>query len=93
MTLKLLTEYDLEFLSFKGACLSLHMSKCHIVGNHMSRLISVITIKTYVLCAYRKHLTRHSILFDRKLLKLFSLPYCVQSVHNRPYMYFIPHSA
>ena len=42
MTVKLLTEHHLEFLSLKGvaqARLSLHLSKCHIVGNHMSRLI------------------------------------------------------
>ena len=43
MIIKLLTEYNLEFLSLKEAAqarLSVHMSKCHIVGNHMSRLIS-----------------------------------------------------
>ena len=43
MTVKLLTEHHLEFLSFSEAaqaCLSLHLSKCHIVGNHMSRFIS-----------------------------------------------------
>ena len=42
MSVKLLTEYHLEFLSLKEAAqarLSLHLSKCHIVGNHMSRLI------------------------------------------------------
>ena len=43
MSVKLLTEYHLEFLSLKGeatkACLSLHLSKCHVVGNHMSRLM------------------------------------------------------
>ena len=41
MNIKLLTEEHLEFLSLKRgtqACLSLHLSKCHIVGNHMSRL-------------------------------------------------------
>ena len=41
MTVKLLTENSLEFLSLKEAAqarLSLHLSKCHIVGNHMSRL-------------------------------------------------------
>ena len=40
MIVKLLTEHHLEFLSLKDtaqACLSLHLSKCHIVGNHMSR--------------------------------------------------------
>ena len=41
MSVKLLTEHRLEFVSLKGGCtgcLSLHSSKCHIVGNHMSRL-------------------------------------------------------
>ena len=41
MGVKLLTEHNLEFLSLKEAVqarLSLHLSKCHIVGNHMSRL-------------------------------------------------------
>ena len=42
MSVKLLTEQDLEFLSLKGASqarLSLHLSKSHIVGNHVSGLI------------------------------------------------------
>ena len=41
MTVKLLTEHHYEFLSWKGAaqaCLSLHLWKCHIVGNHISGL-------------------------------------------------------
>ena len=41
MTVKLPTEHHLEFLSLKEAAqvrLSLHLSKCHIVGNHMLRL-------------------------------------------------------
>ena len=43
MSVKLLTEHHFEFLSLledAQARLSPHMSKCHIVGNHMSRLIS-----------------------------------------------------
>ena len=43
MIVKLLTEHHLECLILKEAAeahLSLHMSKCHIVGNQMSRLIS-----------------------------------------------------
>ena len=40
MSIMLLTDYHLEFLSKKKetiqAHLSLHLSKCHIVGNHMS---------------------------------------------------------
>ena len=42
MSVKLLTKHHLEFLSLKVAAqarLSLHLSKCHIDGNHMSRLI------------------------------------------------------
>ena len=38
MSFKLLTEHNLEFLAFKEAAEarpSLHMSKCHIVGNLM----------------------------------------------------------
>ena len=41
MIVKLLTEHHLEFLSLKGAAeprLSLHLSKYHIVGNHITRL-------------------------------------------------------
>ena len=42
MSVKLLTEHHLEFQSLTGAALaglSLHLSKCHIVGNHMSWLL------------------------------------------------------
>ena len=45
MIVKLLTEHHLEFLSLKEAAqarLSLHMSKCHNVGNLMPRLISYL---------------------------------------------------
>ena len=41
MTVKIPTEHYLELLSLKRGYtgrLSLFMSKCHIVGNHMSRL-------------------------------------------------------
>ena len=41
MSVKLLTEQCLELLSLKGAAqagLRLHLSKCHIGGNHVSRL-------------------------------------------------------
>ena len=42
MIVKLLTEHHLEFLSLTGGCtgsyMSLHLSKCHTVGNHVSRL-------------------------------------------------------
>ena len=43
MTVKLLNEHHLEFISlqrgYTQAYLNLHLSKCHIVGNRMSRLI------------------------------------------------------
>ena len=39
MTVKLLTDHHLEFLSLKGGCTGWsESSKCLIVGNHMSRL-------------------------------------------------------
>ena len=41
MTVKLLSEQHFEFLSYEGAAqtrLCLHMSKCHIIGNHVSWL-------------------------------------------------------
>ena len=43
MIIKLLTEHHLEFLSLTGGCTGSSestLSKWHIVGNHMSRLIS-----------------------------------------------------
>ena len=45
MNVKLLTEHHLEFLSLKEAaqaCLNLHLSKCHIVGNHMPQHYIII---------------------------------------------------
>ena len=41
MSVKLLTEHHLE-LEAAQARLSLHLPKCHIVGNRMSRLISIL---------------------------------------------------
>ena len=45
MTVKLLSEHTFEFEALREsekARLSLHLSKCYIVGNHMSSLIMVI---------------------------------------------------
>ena len=42
MSVKLLTEHHFEILNLKDAAktgLSLHLSKCHIVGIHMTQLI------------------------------------------------------
>ena len=47
MTVKLLSQHHLESLTKKGdaqARLSLHLSNCHIVGNHMSGLNYAFTI-------------------------------------------------
>ena len=43
MTVELLTEHHLEFLSLTGGCKvssESTLSKCYIVGNHVSRLIN-----------------------------------------------------
>ena len=48
MSVKLLTEHHLEFLCLKEAAQyqpCLHLSKCHIVGNHMSWLIYIVILK------------------------------------------------
>ena len=54
MSVKLLTEQHLEFISLykeaAQACLSLHMSKCHIAGNHIPRLISLSTGAAILFC-------------------------------------------
>ena len=55
MTVKLLSEHHLGFLSLKGGCaqarLSIHLTKCHIVGNHMSQLKNI-----YLFCrSVRQH--------------------------------------
>ena len=44
MTVKLMTEQHLEFLSLKGGCTGLSesmLAKCHIFGNHMSHFIQL----------------------------------------------------
>ena len=49
MTVKLLSKIQLEFLSLKGGCTGSsesNLSKCHMVGNHMSRLICILSIKS-----------------------------------------------
>ena len=44
MSVKLLTEHRFEFLSFKKAAQARLSEKCHIVGNHMSRLMLLVHI-------------------------------------------------
>ena len=51
MSVKQLNEHHLEFLSLKGDCTGLSestLSKCHIVGKHMSQLISDLSLHAYV---------------------------------------------
>ena len=45
MSIKLLTEQHLKFLSLKGGCTGL--SKCHIVGNHMWLIADQCSHKYY----------------------------------------------
>ena len=45
MIVKLLTEHYLEFLGLQGGCTGSsesHLSKCHIVGNHMRSRMGVV---------------------------------------------------
>ena len=48
MSVKLLTEHHLEFLSLKGGCTGSSESTYHIVGNHMSRLICEKRYNTHI---------------------------------------------
>ena len=51
MTVKLQSAQHLEFLYLKEpaqACLSLHLSDCYIVGNHMSRLKYQLLIQNMI---------------------------------------------
>ena len=61
MSVKLLTEHHLEFLSLKEAAEarpSLHMSKYHIVGNHMWWLININGIKLLSIISSRERIHR-----------------------------------
>ena len=54
MTVKLLNKQHVEFLSLKKAAqarLSLHLSKCHIVVNQMSRLICFFIFQVFRSCS------------------------------------------
>ena len=68
MIVKLLTEPHLEFLILKGGCRgsseSIHISKCHIVGNLMPRLISclapnVLMSTIFIYVDLRRNKSRH----------------------------------
>ena len=88
MSVKLLTEHHLEFLSLTGAALagpSLHLSKCHIVGNHVSRLIWIEFLSLFS----REPPSPFSILttivifplfLRMEVLKLFSYNYFIEYV-------------
>ena len=69
MNVKLLTEHHLEFLTLKKeaaqARLSLHLSKCHIDGNHISQIIFIL-LKSCVPSALKTRLVNK---LSFKLLK------------------------
>ena len=54
MTVKLLAEHHLELLTAQ-ARLSLHLSKCHIVEHHMSRLINFIVLILILFSGFKFH--------------------------------------
>ena len=69
LIVKLLTEHHLDFLSLKGnaeARPSLHMSKYHIVGNHMHWLSYCLTFAT-------QHSSGNQLYFRIKLSALLTL--------------------
>ena len=77
MNIKLLNEHHLEFLSLKEAAqarLSLHLSKCHIVGIHMSWLILYMSAFS----------SKHAQLYRRaNLMHMLLEPnFCLDKVRN-----------
>ena len=75
MSVKLLTEHHLEFLSLKGGLqtrLSLHLSKYHIVGNLMSWLVCDIFQNAFPVAG----------LFSTHLLSLDALLTVVDSIEQ-----------
>ena len=73
MTVELLSEHYLEFLSSKEAAqarTSLQLSKCHIVGNLMPRLIYIPNLGAQdieLFCVYFENGVLRSITFLRHL--------------------------
>ena len=82
MSVKLLTEHHLQFLSLKGGCIgspeSTHMSKCHIVGNHMSPLI----LKMLKKAKSKKGYQQKQLIQLRERRVALNI-YRSQSLHNR----------
>ena len=75
MSVTLLTEHHLEFLSLKEAaqaCLSLYLSKCQIVGNHMSWLKCIFRANIFLL-SDRQPVFESYVLF-RKSLQILYFP-------------------
>ena len=61
MNVKLMTAHHLEYLSLKEAAkarLSPHLSKYHIDGNHMSRLIYALSPFYILICIYSEMIHR-----------------------------------
>ena len=70
MIVKLLTEHHLEFLSLKEAAeahLSLHMSKCHLVGNLIHWLNYKIDLKGHIRNSHKIKIKSHYQLFSGQL--------------------------
>ena len=69
MGVKLLTGQHLEFLSQKGGCTGLSEStlvKCHIVGNHMSRLNYINCLTGYEPPEVATNQTDHVVVFPQQ---------------------------
>ena len=57
MAVKLLTKHHLDFISLNEAAqarLSLHLSNCHIAGNHMPRFILTFEPDRVILVIFAK---------------------------------------
>ena len=98
MTVKLLTEHHLEILTLKEAaqtCLNLHLSKCHIVGNHMSRpkcmlskynnscITTVMLTKSRVTHNIVMHIDHNSTQFASSFIKHYFISRLLSNINNQ----------
>ena len=87
MSVKLLTEHHLEVLSLKGGCTGTSEStlvKCHIVGNHMSRLIllcnlssAFVLVQLLVSCIGQRPVSDTGMIFKIETLPAAPSPFCI----------------
>ena len=90
MSVKLLNDHHLEFLSFKGGCTGWSEStlvKCHIDANHMPRLIYTSNKTFFSLLSGPEEQALQSIILEREVIHLEYYYICI--FQKRPVRIFL----